>query len=64
MKLLKEEIVKLDIGAHLLEECEMDKEEFLLNVRVDTFSRDAFALDYNNTTGELTIQLKPRVSNN
>lgn len=64
MKPLVEFIEKVDIGAHLLDSCNVPKDEFIKTLKVDTFYYRTSVLDYDNNTGELTVKFTPLVCYN
>lgn len=64
MKTLKEYIEKVDIGAHLLDEMNVRKEELIKYLKVDTFYYRTAILDYDNNTGELTVLFTPFICYN
>jgi hypothetical protein len=63
MKLLEEKIVTIDLAPHLLEECQLSKEEFLKHLNLNNIIYTLEPIDYNNMTGELTVWMKPPIYN-
>ncbi|MCE3259445.1 MAG: hypothetical protein K0S12_1086 [Bacteroidetes bacterium] len=63
MKTLEEKIVTVDLAPHLLDECQLSKEDFLRYLKLNNVIYTLEPIDYNNMTGELTVCMHPPIYN-